>query len=361
MLKVGEFVRKAKQVYTQAQKASVVIGNQSADLDSIASAISMSYYLTSVSQDMTTYIPFINSSKAIISSKKECLYLFNSLSINFETDLLFMSDWSADKSIGELILVDHNELDDKQVALNFSNLVTGIVDHHLDKGEFSCADPRIVDTSVGSNITLICDLIYKSKIKFDKSFSLLMLMPILSDTNNLKMRASQKDFEMVEFLQEMGEHDCDKIYKQIEELKFSNDSLEDTKTILLKDYKQYAVNGKKWAMSSVTFCIRQWAHDETNSAKKFEDTFSFMRENDLHFFGMLSCFKETNGENFKRDLLLVGNFKELETFAHPKLNFVKSFKDKSCFCALYDVAEVNLTRKFWQPVLENFFKTIITN
>ena len=61
MLKVGEFVRKAKQVYNQAQKASIVIGNQSADLDSIASAISMSYYLTSVSQDMTTYIPFINS------------------------------------------------------------------------------------------------------------------------------------------------------------------------------------------------------------------------------------------------------------------------------------------------------------
>lgn len=354
MLKVNEFLRKTKNLYAQAHRASVVIGNQSADLDSIASAISMSYYLTSISQNMTIYIPFINSTRAIISTKKECLYFFKSLSIDFESDLLFLSDWCSNKDVDELILVDHNELDDKQKALNFSNLVTGIVDHHLDKGNFVSANPRIIDTSVGSNATLICDLIYKSKIKYDDTFSLLMLMPILSDTNNLKMRASQKEFEMVEYLQEMGRYDCDKIYKQIEELKFSNDLLEDTQILLQKDYKQYAVNGKNWGMSSVTFCIREWSNDEKN----LEKMFNFMRENNLIFYGMLSCFKETKSDSFERDLLLVGNFKELEHFADPKLNLVKEFKDKSVYCALYDVAEVNLTRKHWQPILESFLKTI---
>ena len=357
MLKVNEFLRKAKQIYAHAanKTCAIVIGNQSADLDSIASAISMSYYLTSQSQatTTTTYIPFINSTRAVIATKKECLFLFEQLAINFEQDLLFLSDWNPQKEVAELILVDHNELDEKQTSLDFQNLVTGIVDHHVDKGLFMQASPRIVDTSAGSNATLICDLMYKARLEFDSTFASLLLMPILSDTNNLTMRASQKDFEMVEYLQEIAQVDCAILYKKIEDLKFSSDQLEDTPVLLQKDYKQYAVNGKKWAMSSVTFCIQEFLQDET----KLEDLFGFVEKNELFFYGLLSCFKDTSGQ-FKRDLWLVGNFREIFSLTDAKLTLVKKFEDKRLFCSLYDVAEVNLTRKYWQPVLETFLKSM---
>ena len=122
-MKVNEFVSQAKSLITQFTKIRVVIGNQSADLDSIASAISMSYYLNNnqnadtktppVSQNTTHhYFPIINSTKSILQSKKECLYFFETLAINLD-DLIFLNDLAPTQTeITHLYLVDHHELDD---------------------------------------------------------------------------------------------------------------------------------------------------------------------------------------------------------------------------------------------------------
>lgn len=350
-MKVNEFLKNAKNLYNQIIKASFVIGNQSADLDSIVSSISMSYYLSKLNTS-STYIPVINSTRSIINSKKECLHLFEHLSISLD-DLLFISEWNPEK-INELYLVDHNELEESLKSLNLSELVVGIVDHHVDKRLFTSANPRIVDISVGSNATLVAELIYKSKIELDSSFASMLLFPILSDTNNLTRRANQKDFEMVEYLQGMTDLDLDKTYQKIEELKFGDGQVEDTASMLKKDYKQYENDGKKWGMSSVNVCVNNWL--DKNGEKHLKEINEYMQEKGLYFFGVLSCFKtETPGE-FRRDLAIFGG-SEIMDFSDAKLKFLKKLNvDKHVQGVLYDVSDVSLTRKYWQPVLEKFLK-----
>jgi inorganic pyrophosphatase/exopolyphosphatase len=251
--------------------------------------------------------------------------------------------------------VDHNELDEHTKSLNVDKLVSGIVDHHIDKGHFATASPRIINTIIGSNTTQIAELIYTSNVDFDESFATMMLFPILSDTSNLTCRASQKDFEMVEYLSQFVDFDPVDIYKKIEDLKFSNQELEETAVLLKKDYKQYELKLKNWGMSSVTFYIRKWIESEPHISEVAE----FMKEKDLYFFAMLSCYKHEN--EFKRDLVLFGSKEFMSLFDQfsPKgLVFTKAIEHEKSAARLYDVTELSLTRKYWQPVLEEFLKSI---
>ena len=63
--------------------------------------------------------------------------------------------------------------------MNISSLVTAVIDHHLDKGLFPTANPRIVET-VGSNTSHIGDMFKQSSIQLSQSFASMMLFPILS-------------------------------------------------------------------------------------------------------------------------------------------------------------------------------------
>jgi exopolyphosphatase len=350
-MKVCEFVKKSKTLFENLTKVSVAIGNQSADLDSIVSAICYSYYVWSNSQKVC--IPIINSNPSVLKTKKECIFMLEKLSINLD-DFVYITDWNKSK-IAEVILVDHNELDEHTHSLNLEHLVTGIVDHHLDKGLFTSASPRIINTSIGSNTTQIAEMIFKSNIDFDESFATMMLMPILSDTSNLSCRASQKDFKMVEYLSQFVDFDPVDMYKQIEELKFNNQDLEETPILLKKDYKQYELKSKSWGMSSVTFYIRDWIE----TGDHLNEVIEFMNEKKLYFFAVLSCYKHEN--EFKRDLALLGS-KELmnlfDRFSSEDLNFGKVIENEKFAVRLYDVTELSLTRKYWQPVLEEFLKSI---
>ncbi len=87
-MKVNLFVKKARILFNELVQHSIVLGNQSADLDSIVSAITMSFFLT---DGKTQFIPVINSSKEILKSKQECMLLFNHFAINLD-DLVFLSE-----------------------------------------------------------------------------------------------------------------------------------------------------------------------------------------------------------------------------------------------------------------------------
>ncbi len=89
-MNVNSFLTKSRLVFNELVQHRIVLGNQSADLDSIVSAISMSFFLTDAK---TQFIPVINSSKEILKSKQECMLLFNHFSINLD-DLVFLSEFS---------------------------------------------------------------------------------------------------------------------------------------------------------------------------------------------------------------------------------------------------------------------------
>ena len=97
-MKVNAFVANTRLIFNELLKPQIVLGNQSADLDSIVSAISMSFYLTNLNQK--DFIPVINSSKEILKSKQECMYLFDYFSINLD-DWVFLSECKS-KQISEV-------------------------------------------------------------------------------------------------------------------------------------------------------------------------------------------------------------------------------------------------------------------
>ncbi|CAF1103117.1 unnamed protein product [Brachionus calyciflorus] len=356
-MKIKEFLKKSKLIYESVLSKGVVLGNQAADLDSIVSSISMAYYLSLKKDSPTSYVPIINSTKSIIKSKKECMYLLDYFSIDLEQDLLFLSEWKKDE-INDVILVDHNELDMKEKDLGIHKLVSGVIDHHSDKQLFLKSSPRIIDISVGSCSTLVADLIFNSDFKLDKSVATLLLFPILSDTSNLTIRTSDKDFKIVEQLKKITEIDLNLLYYKIEKFKFDT-SKEDILISLMKDYKQYELEYNTWGLSSVTFSVIDWINESKTEINKIE---KLMHEKSLFFYGILSCFKIKDTTEFKRDLILFSNKNILDKI---KFNLIKDVTlverneiHKSFGYLLYEINFVSLTRKHWHPELEKILKDL---
>ena len=129
--------------------------------------------------------------------------------------------------------------------------------------------------------------------------------------------------------------------------------------MLKKDYKQYQAGQFKWSMSSVNFCIHEWL--DKDKVKHLDEIDAFMKENEVRFFAMLSCYK-IDSNTFRRDLALFASSDLMKCFskfvndnAINHINIDKSESDKIQY-AIYDVKDVCFTRKYWQPALDKFIK-----
>lgn len=345
-MNVALFLKESKLLFDNGtKKLDIVIGNQSADLDSIASAISLAHYLAKVTEKK--FIPIINSTKSVIASKKTCTFMFEQLSVDLN-DLVFLEDLVHDR-IGEVYLVDHNELDKRECDLRLSELVTGVIDHHLDKGEFKNANPRCIDTRVGSNASLIVSMI-TTGIELDPSFANLLLFPIVNDTSNLTRIAHQIDIDAVEYLTRFASVDRNQLDKKLDNLKFNSDSNETVSELLRQDLKMYT---GLWAMSATNKGLVEWIRRGKNVA----DIVEFMDANDLAFFGILSLHREEGV--YKRDLVIFGKEQMVRGFVELKrsdLTFIDAVYSQTNCCAIFKVNDSTLSRKHWQPVLEKYLR-----
>ena len=111
-------------------------------------------------------------------------------------------------------------------------------------------------------------------------------------------------------------------------------------------------------MSSVSFCLKDWINKNDENLRQIIE---FVNEKNLYFFAMLSCFKSENGE-FKRDLILFGKSEFMKlidsNLKDGKLNLIELVEKDNYSYIIYDVESVNLTRKYWQPVLEKILNSI---
>eukprot|EP00126_Sphaerothecum_destruens_P008590 Sdes_comp20267_c0_seq2m13797 len=148
-----------------------VLGNESADIDSIVSSLSYSYFLDwKKKKDSSTqacnYIPVLNLRREEFILRKEAVHLFQTVNVDYR-DFLFLDDTfgrdatSLDSLMKtcqlhrafEFILVDHNQLSPSQQGL--SSCVCEIIDHHHNENLFDTTKvPQLIQT-VGSCSTLI--------------------------------------------------------------------------------------------------------------------------------------------------------------------------------------------------------------
>ncbi|KAK7460866.1 Exopolyphosphatase [Stygiomarasmius scandens] len=341
----AEKAKYLEDVQNKTEDWTVVMGNESGDLDSIASSIAFAYYQSVIQHKPT--IPFIQIARDDLSLRGENIYALELAGITetvAKEKLFLLSDISSTKSFSshKFALVDHNRL-----GLAYASgdaQVVAIVDHHADEGLYTdpaTTNPRII-TPTGSCSSLITiSLFVPSLTRSGTSnttseseplpieLSTLLLSAILIDTDGLKPggKAVDADREAAAFLASSANlwgnspssslspsslHDAEPIQtltRILTERKLDLSHLS-AYDLLRRDYKEY-IYDVPWASSSsnnsaqlqlkaglstVPLALSSWATGaETGRLSELERQGGaadrWMRERGLNILGVLTSYR----------------------------------------------------------------------
>ncbi|KAG0652538.1 exopolyphosphatase [Hyphodiscus hymeniophilus] len=306
-----------------------VIGNESADLDSLCSAVILAYLRSQSSPAGSLYIPLSNLPRADLDIRPELIPVLSHANLQ-PSDLLTLSDLPPLRAIASKlppentrwILVDHNAMRGELSKIYGKRLV-GCVDHHAEENAVpkDCGDePRIVK-KCGSCTTLVveyCKDAWNKLAKeshedvdgFSRELAQVALGPILIDTSNLgnKAETTSTDSDVVDYLESWiksqpgSKYGRDAYYNIVSEAKqdIGGLSLPD---ILRKDYKQYGEEGS--IVLGIASAVRgmQFLIDKAGSKEKFVEVLEeFAKERGLSILSLMT--KTTVQDGFARELLV---------------------------------------------------------
>lgn len=282
-------------------RLDIVCGNESADLDSVVSVLTYSYF-SHLNDPTSNIIPVVNISKDDLKLRRDVCYVLESSSIS--DDLLYYKEdlryWK--EVLGYEInatLVDHNDI--TMESKPYLKTVVGIIDHHQDLGlhissiSANCG-PRIIKVA-GSCSSLIFG--YWSKILKVKELECspdaikLLASSLLIDTDNMKHKVEKIDEESFNCYKKIlnDNMDFDTQYKSIREAKDDIDGLS-LRDILRKDYKEFVFNNNyRCGIASMVKSL-QWL-EEKFSGDEFEQVCqSFSSERGLDTLILMCSFTE---------------------------------------------------------------------
>jgi exopolyphosphatase len=356
-MELKNFLKEAKASVNANSIAQIVVGNESADLDSIISANLLAYAYHKMGVEHI--IPLINIKKQDYKFRTESYGLFKRYDID-ESDLIFIDDIDAtiieNANDIKVIVVDHNKLPDNLRAWDAN--VTAVFDHHQDIGMYADASPRIFDT-VGSCSTLIAKFVLENAADIYKNedLAILNISPILVDTVNMdpaQERVTDKDVEIANKLKAFTSADVQKLYDDLQFMKSDVSALSST-DLLRKDYKQWANPKMTYGMASVPLSIADWLKKGEDIAAACNE---YMDDNELKMLIVMTAYVEGS---FKRELIVVAKDEEflanfvsmlnksgLELTAYP--TELKSIQP----IAVYNQGGLGFSRKKIQPLIEAF-------
>lgn len=384
-MKTYEFLAKCRATFNLIAKneneiINFVIGNQSADLDSIISSISVAYYKY-LKLNEIKYLPVLNTTKEIINKKDECKYLFEYHQIN-TNDLIYLNELVTDNKHlkflnSKFFLVDHNKLDDYEMSLGIDKRVCGVIDHHKDENLYTnmsqteATSPiRVIDNTIASNCLLITELFSNENHELDSTFATLLLFAVLEDTANMsseRARKTAKDDTLFEYLFNkscLNRDQLNNMYNKIRDFKINNANNKTIEEILLNDYKQWSFNStQSTSLYGISSCIinpNKWIQKETLQ-KWLNEIESFIMTKNLNLFFILVVFNhETDTNKYNRDLLIFSDNQTTNSFINYSLNKTElqvkqQFKlNESLNCVWFNTFDEKKSRKFWQPLIESF-------
>lgn len=344
------------QTYT-----SFVIGNESADLDSITSALVYGYIQSSKIEAKRTgrlIIPIANLPASDLPLRTELTALLKYAGIK-PSDLITLDDLGVnplplDKT--DWVLVDHNALQG-QLGEQYRSRVVGVIDHHEDDQAVpKDAALRIIEKcgscnslvtnsqretwqSLGSMVStsvvglaqddiLIDDFAYAST--WDGQVAKLSLGAILIDTGNMEIdsKVTDHDRKAVRYLEakinvspKLGkDYDRGRFFTEIHDAKMDIDSLS-LDDILRKDYKEWKEGDLTLGMSSVvqSYAYLQGRKEDLQAALK-----SFAQKKSLNIYVITTSGTEDSG-HFYKEILLTAMGGEKATRAVDR--FVEIAKD----------------------------------
>lgn len=302
-------------------KLTVVSGNESADMDSVVSALVYGYL--SFRKYDSFCIPLINTERKNFKLRRDIVNLLNREAIS--EDLLFFVDdlgLIIPKPI-DLVLVDHCNIQGDLLSQWFERgfeTVTGIIDHHADEGEFLDCKPRIITTN-GSCSSLVFNYWYEqfeNKIVVEEETRLieLLLAPLILDTSYLSEQVKEDDvkaFEMYRYIMQKKDYKISplfdylspKIKKDTDGLKAFYKSLKKAKNDvegfsfedhLMKDYKQYKFTKGKNGVTKIGFSSLKYSFlyilTTYTETEVLEAAAHVKKENGLDALMILTSFSE---------------------------------------------------------------------
>jgi manganese-dependent inorganic pyrophosphatase len=210
-----------------------IIGHQKPDLDSVVAAMSIAEYLKFLG--VQTVQPAI-----IDNINEETRFVFDKFQVPPPELITLDSITPEDK----IVLVDHNEADQRLVGLNQDQIIS-IFDHHKVNINFS-SPISVCILPYGSSNTVIWELMKNKNITIDPKLASLMLSAVLSDTVGLKSSTTtETDKLAVADLHKIsGVLSIENLTLEIFTAKSNIAALTDEQ-IVLNDYKIYDFGGKK--------------------------------------------------------------------------------------------------------------------
>ncbi|EGY16798.1 hypothetical protein VD0002_g3008 [Verticillium dahliae] len=284
------FLAQARAALTAPRRPNtpltLVVGNESADLDSLCSAVLYAYLRSTTPAQPTLHIPLSNLPRADLALRPELTAALARARLR-PSDLLTLDDL-ADTLTPEStrwVLVDHNALTGTLAARGFGSRVVGCVDHHADERSVPAQtgdEPRLIDTcgSCASLVVEWCRPAWDDALQggrsaqeaADAGAAWLGLAAVLVDTAGLKAadKTTPRDVRAVEFLERLvvgtGQEQAygrDAYLGELSRVKedLSGMALRD---VWRKDYKQWYEGGRVLGVSAVPQGLRYLIDESAN-------------------------------------------------------------------------------------------------
>ncbi len=275
----------------------LVMGNEAADLDSMASSLAFAY-ITATNEKDKTIVPVMPIIKADFKLRTEAVYVFEQAGINPD-NLIFMDELDIEKLLDRttgLALIDHNKLSNGFEG--HGDKVSVILDHHKDEALYPHARKRIIEP-VGSTATLVGEILSEDCPGLaDTHLAVLLTGTILLDTVNLDPEAGRvtpKDEVVAKTLMKTCPLGQDQFFKAVQKAKFNTADLS-TFDLLRKDYKEFKFDGIRCGIASALLPMVQWGEKDGELGLGFE---TYVQRRHLDILISMNAY---TAPGFSRDL-----------------------------------------------------------
>jgi exopolyphosphatase len=295
---------------------ALVMGNEAADLDSMACAVSLAYAAANGSGrgvGSVSFVAMIAVPREDFALRTDAAWLFRDVGVDIsalvfsdEVDPLALRDAGRLKSV---TLVDHNRA--AAAYESVVHLVDVVVDHHEDEGKYpSTASTTIAP--VGSCATLVTEAMDGSfrrsgALNGEGPLARLLAGAVALDTQNLDFvasRATERDAAALARLAPLAglpaAADVSSFYETLKRRRFDQAGLS-PRDLLRRDYKQWDMGG--WIVGIASFGVPLAKMGDPDDVAAACDAFA--EERGLDILALMSGFDDdARGGAFARQLAM---------------------------------------------------------
>ena len=321
-----------------AKRTTLVLGNEAADLDSVACAVSLAYALHEANDDASrAYVPVVCVPREDFSLRADARWLLESLGVDVDA-LTFDGEIDFAKTSDDrlrLVLVDHNALASASAYASFASAVDAVVDHHDDEKKYpataaaaiaptgSCAtlvaEPLVLDPSALAATAENATRVFRetgppTRLRFGDPRATLLFAAVLLDTQNLNASATRvhaRDEAVAPILASLaGIGDPARFHDELKRRRFDQSGLS-PRDLLRRDYKQWRFVGDEnendagsgWDVGVASFGVP--LGNVAGDARAIRDACeSFARERSVDALALMCAFDDEDSRAFRRQFAI---------------------------------------------------------